>query len=49
MYVYQIFSKPIPDSLKAAYNNGCSDIIYNPTVVLEYWGPAYGSLCFPKD
>jgi len=31
MYVYQIFSKPIPDSLKAAYNNGCSDIIYNPT------------------
>jgi hypothetical protein len=49
MYVYQIFSKPIPDSLKGAYNNGCSDIIYNPTVVLEYWDPAYGSLCFPKD
>ncbi len=49
MYVYQLFSKPIPDSLKAAYNNGCSDIIYNPTVVLEYWGPAWGSLCFPRD
>jgi hypothetical protein len=49
MYDYQIFSKPIPDSLKAAYNNGCTDIIYNPTVVLEYGGPAFGSLCFPKD
>jgi hypothetical protein len=49
MYSYELFSKPIPDSLKNTYNNGCTDIIYNPTVVLEYGGGAIGPQCFPKE
>lgn len=49
MYFYELFSKPIPDSFKDAYNNGCTDIIYNPTVVLEYGGGAIGPQCFPKE
>ena len=49
MYFYELFSRPIPDSLKDAYNNGCTDIIYNPTVVLEYGGGAIGPQCFLKE
>jgi hypothetical protein len=49
MYFYELFSKPIPDSLKGTYNNGCTYIIYNPTVVLEYGGGAIGPQCFPKE
>jgi hypothetical protein len=48
MYFYELFSKPIPDSLKDTYNNGCTYIIYSPTVVLEYGGGAVGPQCFPK-
>jgi hypothetical protein len=49
MYFYDLFSKPIPDSLKGQYNDGCTHIFYNPTVVLEYGGGAIGPQCFPKD
>ena len=49
MFSYELFSKPIADSLKESYNNGCTDIIYNPTVVLEYGGGAIGPQCFPKE
>jgi hypothetical protein len=49
MFSYELFSKPIADSLKDSYNNGCTDIIYNPTVVLEYGGGAIGPQCFPKE
>jgi hypothetical protein len=49
MYFYELFSKPMPDSLKDTYNNGCTYIIYNPTVVLEYGGGAIGPQCFSKE
>jgi hypothetical protein len=49
MYFYELFSKPIPDSLKDTYNNGCTYIIYNPTVVLEFGGGVLGAQCFPKE
>jgi len=49
MFSYELFSKPIADSLKDSYNNGCADIIYNPTAVLEYGGGAIGPQCFPKE
>jgi|HubBroStandDraft_2_1064218.scaffolds.fasta_scaffold130411_3 hypothetical protein len=49
IYFYELFSKPIPDSLKDIYNNGCTDILYNPTVVLEYGGGVFGAQCFPKE
>ncbi len=49
MFSYELFSKPIADSLKDSYNNGCTDIIYNPTLVLEYGGGAIGPQCFPKE
>jgi hypothetical protein len=49
MYFYDLFTKPIPDSIKDKYNDGCTHIFYNPTVVLEYGGGAIGPQCFPKD
>jgi hypothetical protein len=49
MYFYDLFSKPIPDSLKDTYDNGCTYITYNPIVVLEYGGGAIGPQCFPKE
>jgi hypothetical protein len=49
IYFYELFSEPIPDSLKDAYNNGCTDIIYNPTVVLEFWSGVIGPQCFSKE
>jgi hypothetical protein len=49
MYFYELFGKPIPDSLKDTYNNGCTYIIYNPTVVLEYGGGVLGPQCFLKE
>ncbi len=49
MYFYNLFSKPIPDSLKGRYNNGCTYILYNDKVVLQYGGGAIGPQCFPKE
>jgi hypothetical protein len=46
-YYYNIFDRPIPDSLKAEYNDSCTYILYNDKVVLEYGGGAVGPQCFP--
>lgn len=47
MYFYNVFDKPIPDSLKNYYNDSCTYILYNDKLVLEYGGGAVGSQCFP--
>jgi hypothetical protein len=47
-YFYNIFDKPIADSLKSNYNDSCTYILYNDKVVLEYGGGAIGSQCFPN-
>ena len=46
-YYYNLFDKPIADSLKTNYNDSCTYILYNDSVVLEYGGGAFGSQCFP--
>jgi len=46
-YYYNIFDKPIPDSLKSKYNDSCTYMVYNDRVVLEYGGGAVGPQCFP--
>ena len=46
-YFYNIFSKPMSDSLKNKYKDNCMYLTYNNTVVLEYGSGAIGSLCFP--
>ena len=45
-YSYNLFDKPIVDSLKASYNDSCTYILYNDKVVLEYGGGAIGPQCF---
>ena len=49
MYSYNVFDKPIADSLKKYYNDSCTYILYNDKLVLEYGGGAIGSQCFPKN
>lgn len=46
MYSFNIFDKPIPDSLKTSYNDSCTYIMVNDKLVLEYGGGAIGSQCF---
>ena len=46
MYSFNMFDKPIADSLKTAYNDGCTYIMVNDRLVLEYGGGAIGSQCF---
>jgi hypothetical protein len=46
-YYYNIFEKPISDSLKPKYNDSCTYILYSDKVVLEYGGGAIGPHCFP--
>lgn len=46
MYSFNVFDKPIPDSLKANYNDSCTYILANDRLVLEYGGGAIGSQCF---
>ncbi|HET6225030.1 MAG TPA: hypothetical protein VFF27_02050 [Bacteroidia bacterium] len=46
MYFFNVFENPIPDSLKADYNDSCRYIIANDRLVLEYGGGAIGSQCF---
>lgn len=46
MYSFNIFNKPIPDNLKASYNDSCMYIMVNDKLVLEYGGGAIGSQCF---
>jgi hypothetical protein len=45
-YSFNLFDKPIADSLKTAYNDGCTYIMVNDRLVLEYGGGAIGSQCF---
>jgi hypothetical protein len=49
LFSYALFDKPIPDSSKDQYNNGCDYIYYNPTVALVYGGGAIGPQCSAKD
>jgi len=49
MYFYNVFDKPIVESLKKHYNDSCTYILYNDKVVLEFGGGAIGSQCFPKN
>ncbi|WP_282636526.1 hypothetical protein [Sphingobacterium thalpophilum] len=46
MYSFNVFDKPIPDSLKTRYNDGCTYILVNDRLVLEYGGGAIGGQCF---
>ena len=47
-YSYNVFARPMSDSLKEAYNNGCRYIYYNNRVALEYGGGAMGPDCFEQ-
>ena len=46
LYSYKIFDKPLADSVKKKYNDGCTYIYYGDKVVLEYGGGAAGPQCF---
>jgi len=46
MYSFNVFDHPIPDSLKAVYNDSCTYILANDKLVLEYAGGAVGPQCF---
>ncbi|MDD3281460.1 MAG: hypothetical protein PHC83_07800 [Bacteroidales bacterium] len=46
MYFFNVFDKPIPDSLRLNYNDSCTYILANDRLVLEYGGGAIGSQCF---
>ncbi|MEI2272460.1 hypothetical protein OHD16_09950 [Sphingobacterium sp. ML3W] len=46
MYSFNVFDKPIPDSLKMRYDDGCMYIKVHDRLVLEYGGGAIGSQCF---
>jgi hypothetical protein len=48
MYFFDVFDKPVSDSLKARYNDSCTYIYANRKLVLEYGGGAVGSQCFPQ-
>ncbi|QIL41164.1 hypothetical protein G7074_18960 [Pedobacter sp. HDW13] len=48
MYFYNLFDKPLTDSLKKVYNDGCAYILYNNKVALEFGGGAVGQQCFEK-
>jgi len=46
-YFYNLFNRPIADSLKTSYNDSCTYILYKDNVVLEWGGGAIGNQCFP--
>jgi hypothetical protein len=46
-YYYNLFDKPISDSLRNNYNDSCTYILYSDRLVLEYGGGAVGPQCFP--
>ncbi|WBO85152.1 hypothetical protein [Hymenobacter yonginensis] len=47
MYSFNVFSRPIADSLREQYARGCTHIIQSDELVLEYGGGAIGPQCFP--
>lgn len=46
MYFFNIFERPIPDSLISYYNDSCTYIYVNKNLVLEFGGGAIGPQCF---
>lgn len=46
MYSFNVFDKPIQDSLIRNYNDSCTYILVNNKLVLEYAGGAAGNQCF---
>ena len=48
MYFYNLFENPVPDSLKAEYNDSCIYILYKKDVAMEWGGGAVGVQCFPE-
>jgi hypothetical protein len=48
-YSYNIFDKPISDSLKNRYNERCTFIVYNDKLVLELNASEFGPQCFSKN
>ncbi|MES2620125.1 MAG: hypothetical protein V4615_04665 [Bacteroidota bacterium] len=46
MYSFNVFDKPIQDSLRNNYNDSCTYILATDRLVLEYGGGAVGSQCF---
>lgn len=46
MYSFNIFSQPIPDSLRQNYNDSCRYILVDDFLALEYGGGAIGTQCF---
>ena len=48
-YSYDLFARPMSDSLRAQYARSCTYIPYKPGVVLEYGGGAIGPQCFPGE
>lgn len=49
IYFYNLFDKPLADSLKPRYNDSCTYILYTDQVVLEYGGGAVGPQCFKRE
>ena len=47
MYFYNVFARPLSDSVKRMYNDSCHYLPYKPQVVLEHEGGAAGPQCFP--
>ncbi|MDF2434431.1 MAG: hypothetical protein JWP44_4062 [Mucilaginibacter sp.] len=48
IYFFNVFNKPISDSLKRKYNDSCTYIYVNNKLILEYGGGAIGPQCFPN-
>jgi hypothetical protein len=46
MYSFNIFEKPMNDSLKNIYNDSCYHILVNEKLALEYGGGVFGPQCF---
>jgi hypothetical protein len=49
LYSYDIFDRPLNDSLRRVYNDSCTHIFYRDNIVLEYGGGAVGPQCFPVE
>ena len=46
MYFFNVFDKPITDSIRNLFRDTCSYIIVNDKLILEYGGGAIGPQCF---
>ncbi|HMP94268.1 MAG TPA: hypothetical protein PKD90_15410 [Phnomibacter sp.] len=46
-YYYLLFNRPLNGQERLRYNDSCSYLLHNDTVVLEYGGGAVGAQCFP--